>query len=94
MNIYTNNHRHYPVWGCELNQKEKKYWESLLDNVDDYEFIYYKNNYYLLNDFMRTCRMSDEFKGWDGYISDTFFSGVLIKYNAEHESYQLATYYS
>jgi hypothetical protein len=38
--------------------------------------------------------MGKELKEWDGYISDTFFSGVLIRYNEGYEAYQMGTYYS
>ena len=40
------------------------------------------------------CVNPPEFmKGWDGYISDSFFSGVLIKISDDNEEYQIGTYY-
>jgi hypothetical protein len=46
---------------------------------EDEQFVAYKGYYYSLSDFMRTPSACDSFDGWDGYSSDSFFSGVLIK---------------
>lgn len=41
---------------------------------------------------MRIPHGSD-FKGWDGYASDSYFSGVLIKLSRDGEEYMVGTYY-
>ena len=31
---------------------------------------------------------------WHGYMSDSYFSGLLIRYSDDYEEYQIATYIS
>jgi hypothetical protein len=63
-------------------------------------FICYRGTWYHTEDFMSLhnkvhCPNPPDFmKGWDGYHSDSFFSGVLIKLSDDGECYQIATYYS
>ena len=49
---------------------------SHLDEETDDGFFKYKNYWYHVSDFMRTG--IDYFPGWDGYVSNSAFSGVLI----------------
>jgi hypothetical protein len=58
-----------------------------------------KNNvwYYALNEFSIVPGPSGSdsvFKGWDGYINETAFSGVLIKVSSDGERYKIGRYYS
>jgi len=67
-----------------------------------HNFIKYKGHYYDVSEFMlykHEC--SDEVKNqdhskwqWQGYQSDSYFSGVLIRYSDDCEQYQIATYFS
>ena len=59
---------------------------------DGESFFRYKGWCYRLGDFMRI--MHDEFKGWHGYHSDSFFSGVLIKITDCGDSVIVGTYFS
>ena len=34
------------------------------------------------------------FKDYDGYQNDSFFSGILVKYNNDGDSLKAASYYS
>ena len=63
-------------------------------NLDDYTdgFIHYKDNWYNLDDLCDVIDLS--IKGWDGYISDSFFSGILIKLSEDGEQYQIGWYLS
>ena len=56
--------------------------------------FHYRGSVYSLQDFMRVPE--GMFPGhWDGYLSDTFFSGVLIQLNDENpDEYRVATFYS
>jgi hypothetical protein len=60
---------------------------SLFDylSVEDFlstEFFKYKGVWYAVTDFMRLdCNSSFDTKKWDGYSSDSYFSGVVMKYN-------------
>ena len=59
-------------------------------------FFKYKNWWYHASDFMRieAVHRNTDFKKWDGYTSDTFFSGVLIKLDEDCERYMVGMYYA
>ena len=56
-------------------------------------FFRYRGWVYTLEDFMRVDNNAP-FKGWDGYHSDSFFSGVLVKYSTCGDAVKAATYFS
>lgn len=56
-------------------------------------FFRYRNRWYHIDGFMRVSDNSP-FKGWEGYSSDSFFSGVLLRVSADGERYMVGTYYS
>jgi hypothetical protein len=63
------------------------------DNSDG--FLCYRGHWYHLSDFMRANGHPDSaFNKYDGYASDSYFSGVLIKISKDCEQYQIATYMS
>ena len=55
-------------------------------------FFYYRGYWYHTSDFMRFDQHAPFDEYWNGYSSDSFFSGVLIKCNEDGETYQVATY--
>jgi len=68
-----------------------------LDEDEGYDgFLCYRGWWYHLSDFMvwTSVGVPEEMTRWDGYASDSFFSGVLIKVSEDGEEYQVATYYS
>ena len=62
------------------------------DTVDG--FFEYRGHWYCMDDFMRIDESMTSFKGWHGYRSDSYFSGVLIRVSDDGEQYQVATYIS
>lgn len=54
-------------------------------------FFKYRGVWYHLDMFMRTEGV-DDFKNWNGYHSNSAFSGVLLKVSRDGESYKVATY--
>ena len=77
--------------------------EKVLDSDFDYldaeetvdGFFQYRGVWYHLDGFMRLSTDAPEgMQGWSGYVSDSFFSGVLIRLSDDGEQYQIATYYS
>lgn len=76
-------------WG-ELTTKEQK--EFDWDNANECDFFRYKGNTYCLSEFMRVT--TKDLSAWDGYMSDSFFSGILVKFTNENESIIAGTYYS
>ena len=57
-------------------------------------FFEYQGHWYHLDQFMTVPALSDDLKGWDGYHSDSAFSGVLIKLSRDGEQVMIATYFS
>ncbi len=51
-------------------------WGGRIDFVEDAEFFFYKGYPHFLGDFMRSTHFGPE---WDVYLTDTFFSAVLVK---------------
>lgn len=91
MNIVTNYHKRDLIYGWELDSLED--WQSESDM-----FFRYRGNLYCLSEFLRYPSMwggklPDEFKGWDSYMSDSFFSGILIKL-VDDDQIIVGTYYS
>jgi hypothetical protein len=66
----------------------------------DLRFFAYKGAWYDSHEFMRCNDTTlaethrESFKEWDGYQSDTYFSGVLIKFVDDNERVIVARYFS
>jgi hypothetical protein len=73
-------------------------WDKIEQGEDSASFIRYKGEWYDLGDFQPASHGEwfDPFPGWDGYISDTFFSGILVKYvpDTDFEQVIMGRYYS
>ena len=81
--IKTNNVPREMLMLFQLDEKEQQLIKKQFDYFSEEEleeqyFFNYKGYWYCLSDFLRV-ENSDTFKGWDGYSSDSYFSGVLIK---------------
>lgn len=88
------NHRYRPLLNAyELTKREL----NILGNDLDENAMYfrYKGEVYNLGDFMRTNSLHEgPLKAWNGYLSDSFFSGIVIKLNEEFDMVQVGTYIS
>ena len=76
----------------ELTDKQKGELDWIKDDLAP--VFVYKNWPYSLDEFMRITDEADGLKGWDGYLSDTFFSGVVIKLSSDGEMYQVGLFLS
>lgn len=114
LKIVTNNVPRDIVNGYEMDPKIlKKEFDIDIEGMNDdqigdlcsMEFVKFRGVWYDLQDFITTCPgpwnhgLPEEFREWDGYSSDSFFSGVLLKYAKEDdridpERVVLGTYYS
>ena len=56
-------------------------------------FFRYRGHWYHVSDFVRVERNAD-LAGWDGYSSDSYFSGVVIKLSSDGERYRVGAYFS
>lgn len=93
--IKTNNKPRPILYGHELTTKEKQDFEYLED-IETSSFVRYKGQVYHLGEFwIITKAMPFYDKGWQGCLSDTFFSGLVIKYcPTDSESVIVGWYYS
>jgi hypothetical protein len=84
--IVTNNHPRDIIDAWELTPKEREQfdyldWSSIDDCTDSASFFRYRGELYDIGEFVRvTADMAMPFPRWDGYTSDTYFSGKLIRY--------------
>jgi len=100
MKIVCNNVPRYVIYGDELSAKERADFDFIDDeSISAHAFFRYKGQAYSLADFMRidaNIAPHPQRPGWeyfDGYASDSFFSGVLVKY-IDSDRVLVATYYS
>lgn len=94
MLIKCNNKPRQKIYGFELTDKQKADFDYI-DDVDNGTFFKYKGEIYDINDFMRVCDLhNNPFNGYHGYISESFFSGILIKLCEDSDYIIVASYYS
>ena len=95
MQIISNHHRYPIIYGFELSERWRKEFDYLeKDELDSQMFVKYHDWVYSVGDFTNLHNrmwvsgdVSEQFKGWDGYITDSFFSGVLIKVDEDDTEY-------
>lgn len=99
MTIRTNNVPRYLIDAWELTPKEREEfdylnWDAIEKGEDSATFFRYRGQLYDFSEFSRIIPQGSKschpmecdnpaFAGWDGYISDSFFSGLLVKYARE-----------
>ena len=99
LTITTNNQPRDLLYLSDFSEAEQQQIRSDYDWIGpediDYNFGFfrYRSSIYHLQDFM-CAENSDAFQGWDGYHSDTYFSGVLIRLAEDCESVIVARYCS
>jgi hypothetical protein len=75
-------------------------WPAIDDGRDSASFFRYRGQLYDIGEFSATWGISrdsglpDDFAGWHGYMSDTFFSGVLVRYTSDHESVVIGRFFA
>ena len=95
LEITTNNHSRPLIYGHELTDEEKQDFDYLDNIEEDFTGFRYKNQVYSLDQFMRIeNHTSIDFNSWDGYHSDSFFSGILVKFSDCGESVIVGMYFS
>jgi hypothetical protein len=94
LTIITNNVPRYTVGGYDLSEKERVKFDYL-DDIDAETFFRYRGEVYDLGEFMTLGASQDHpLRGWHGYSSDTYFSGIAIKLSDDGETVIVARYYS
>ena len=86
---------------AELSEDERKEfdyldWNAIQEGSDSASFARINGEVYDLGEF-QTTRTLPEFNRlriWDGYLSDSFFSGILIRFIGEdYDEIQFCKYY-
>jgi len=101
LTIKTNNQPRRLMSLHELSSADQVEARKRFDWMDSEEletscdFFKYRDNIYHLSEFMSfTSFASGEFKGWNGYSADTYFSGILVRIVNENEDVVVGTYFS
>lgn len=98
MNIRTNNKPRDLLSGWELTAKECQELDYI-ENIGEEcaRFFRYKGWIYDMHEFMATSGIQTESElraaGWAGYQSDSYFSGVAIKYVNDYEQVIVGQYF-
>ncbi len=84
LRIVTNSHPRDVVDAWELPQSARAEfdyldWDALERGDDSASFVKYRGEWYDLGDVMR-AEGSIAKLGWDGFNSDSFFSGIAFRY--------------
>lgn len=103
MQIKTNNTPRLLLSWYELTEKEKQEFDYLTDDTPEEdicnEFFRYKGNVYDLSEFMRIDQtiaphcQREGWEAWHGYSSDSFFSGILVRYTEDCDRVIVGRYY-
>lgn len=97
--IITNNIPRHVIYGFELSEKWRKEFDYLEGvDLDCATFVMYKGWLYHLGDILALntgldC-LPNGFENWHGYVSETYFSGVLFRFSNDWESVVCGRYYS
>ena len=92
LTIKTNSVPRNYSYGSDFTGKERQEMLEQLDYLteEDFnisQFINYKGYWYDLSQFLFTKGDSElENLGWEGYCSDSFFSGVVVRYVENDET--------
>lgn len=92
MKVQTNNHWRDLIYHHELTPEEKE--DLFLDPSDDSLYLRYRGEVYALSEFMRInpSVTPSPLNEWHGMLSDTFFTGILIRLDDEGERCQVGVY--
>ena len=94
MEIITNHQPRLMLYGSELTEKERAEFDYM-DDIEEGKFFRYKGRVYDLGEFLIIDDNAPEkMRVWDGYSSDSYFSGVLIKVSDCGDYVTCATYIS
>jgi hypothetical protein len=99
--IKTNSIPRHILDGHEMTDKERKEfdyvdWDTIDTGHDSASFFRYKGHTYDLGEFMTTDPLPEfsPLRKWDGYLNDSFFSGIVIRWCEDHESVIVGTFYA
>jgi len=100
--IITNNRPRPVIEAWELSPAERAEfdyldWDNLDAWADSRQFVRYQGSLIDLNDMERgfgNANMPEPLKAWDNYRSDSFFSGIVVKWREDYEQVVVGRYFS
>jgi len=99
--VRTNNQGRDILSGYELTEDERAEfdyldWAAIDDGSDSASFFRFKGTTYDLGEFMTTTGMPEfsPLTKWDGYMSDSFFSGIVVRYVDDYERVVVGTFFA
>lgn len=103
--IITNHVPRFIIDACELTEKEQQEfdylnWEAIENGEGSASFFRYKGTLYDLGEFMANLRetggtrQTGTLDEWDGYMTDTFFSAIIVRLSDDGESVIVGNCYS
>ena len=93
LQIKTNYHFRPILAFFELTEKEQKDLTDRYENIEESAFFRYKNYVYDLSDFTKPYQYSP-FAAFSGYLSETLFSGILIRLSPCASAVQVFYFFS
>ena len=90
MKIISNNHWREFKYSFEVPTDVIEWNDHLDEDTRNDGWINYRGHWYHISDFLRITNA--DMSQWHGYNSDSFLSGVLIRFSEDCERYQIATY--
>lgn len=99
LTIKTNKHWRNLLYGYEITPKEREDFDYIYpEEFDSHAFFRYRGVVYDPSEFERVSSTMllrwSSMSTWQGYQSDSFFSGILIRYSRDCERVQVGTYFS
>lgn len=97
MKIITNNQPRDIISWYDLTEKEQKEFDYLTEGEGS--FFRYKGWIYDLGEFMRIDTsiaphpQRKDWEKWHGYASDSYFSGVLVRYTSDYDQVIVGQYF-
>jgi hypothetical protein len=81
LTVISNGHERERVTWHDLPEAERQWHDYLTCDEDKYSprFVHYRRAWYDVHEFMH-CPDDAELKGWQGIHTETFFSGVLVRF--------------
>lgn len=99
----TTNHNARPIIdGFQLSMATRAHfdyldWEAIKEGRESASFFRYKGQLYDLGEFLRIDNNTPSLsplQDWHGYQSDSFFSGLVVRYTEDLEGIIVGTYYT
>ena len=98
MKVKTNNVPRDVIEAYELTEQEREEfdyldWDAIDNGEDSATFLRYKGELYDLSEFEAIPhRWVDGWRNWHGYQSDSFFSGLVIRFTDDFEQVTVGRY--